>query len=126
MDEVPELPGFIPVAAVSERYGVHKGTIYYMIFSSKRFKTVFKVTRGAEDQRPVLLLDENEVRKVMAERQRDADSENPKELAAWNRRVKDWGRAGGWHQTPISISGPPQLALVEQYLKAHPEDVKPG
>lgn len=136
IEDVPELPGYLTVAAVAEMYQIHKGTVYYMIFKSRRFRTVFKVTKGMssqgeKDKRPLLLLDEREVKQVFAQKAEDAtlngstDPQLKAKLTAWNKRVKQWGRDNGWTETPIAISGPPQIQLIEAYLKAHPEDRKP-
>lgn len=128
--DIPELPGYLTVAAVSERYGIHKGTVFYMIYNSRRFENVYKVskgkTNGTEDQRPLLLLLEEEVKTVMADRGLTEQAGPNSTLAAWNRRVKDWARSIGWTQTPIEVKGPPQRALVAEYLKANPDDIKPG
>lgn len=131
-DEVPTLPGYLTVGQISAMYGVHKHTIYYMVFETKRFQHVYKVTSevpgGERDHRPVLMILAEEVKRVMEEREK-AESSSPdmvKQLTQWHRRVKAWGRDTGWTQTPITPSGPPHLQLQAAYLQANPDDRKPG
>lgn len=129
-DEIPELPGYLPVAAISARYGVHKGTIYYMIYHQRLFRHVYKISTGVDDKRPLLLILEQEVDAVFAARVQSAAT--VKNLSAaqllqqWNRRVKQWGTDQGWTDTRIFPSGPPNKALVEAYLADNPEDPSPA
>lgn len=125
--DIPELPGYMTVAAVSDLYGVNKGTIYYMIYNSRRFKSVVKVSKGLDDQRPMLLLSADEVKKIFDVRENfvPIDPSRAKDLTIWNRRVKQWGRQVGWGDQ-ILASGPPAIGLVDEYVRQHPQDPKPG
>ncbi len=129
LDDIPELPGYLTVAAVAEKYGVGKGSIYNMVYSQLRFKNVFKITKGGNggDKRPLILLLETEVARVFSDKSQYTVSDP--ELAArrsdWRKRVKTWGRADGWNETPIAVSGPPHASLVHAYLQANPDDPMP-
>lgn len=130
-EEIPELPGYITVAALSEMYGVDKGTIYYMLYNSQAFKRAYKVMKGVVDPKPLILLDRNEATKVMDARKDRLETRaqvpaTAQALRDWNRRVKDWGIETGWTQTRISDSGQPNMPLMQAYLEKHPEDVRPG
>lgn len=127
--DIPELPGYLPVARIAADYGVHKGTIYYMIYHQAAFRHVYKVTTGVEDPRPLIVILESEVRSVFAERERRANEAREltpaQQLNVWNRRVKQWGRDTAWDRTPILTAGPPSVPLTAAYLDAHPDDPKP-
>lgn len=140
IDDIPELPGYMTLAAIAAKYKVDKGTVRYMILAQNAFKTVCKVTKGGlqeddKDKRPLLLISSAEVEEVFAERKKLNDQLkqqrllNPgrsEDVIAWNRRVKEWGRSIGWTQTPISIAGPPNQTLIVAYVKRHPDDVRPA
>jgi hypothetical protein len=127
--EIPELPGYLPVSRIAADYGVHKGTVYYMIYQQAAFQHVFKVSMGADDPRPLIVILESEVRSVFAERERHAKlMATPtlaQQLAAWNRRIKDWGRSIDWTETAIHVSGPASLSLTAAYQREHPGDPRP-
>lgn len=130
-EEIPELPGYITVAALSDKYGVDKGTIYYMLYNGQKFSRPYKVMKGTVDPKPLILLDRNDAFKVMDARaqQQSAKANLPataQELREWNRRVKDWGIETGWTQTRISESGQPSLPLIRAFLEKYPQDVRPG
>ncbi len=129
LDDIPELPGYITVAAVAEKYGQSKGAIYNMVYGQVRFKHVFKITKGGNggDKRPLILLMESEVAKVFEDKSKFTvqDPELAAKRAAWRKRVKEWGRGEGWTETPIAISGPPHAQLVHAYLEANPNDPMP-
>lgn len=130
-DEIPELPGYITVAALAERFDVDKSTIYYMLYSVQAFARPYKIMKGVKDERPLILLDATDAVAVMTERVRNlkrdaAVPRTAKNVRSWNLRVKDWGRETGWSQTRISAAGPPHKALADAYLAEHPGDVKPG
>lgn len=126
VQDIPELPGYMTVADIAERYGINKGTVYHMIYESQRFKTVFKISKGGTNQRPMLLVSESEVMKAFAGRTVVTDPQQVVKVGEWNKRVKQWGLDTGWTQTPIFPSGPPQISLVEAFVKANPDDVRPG
>jgi hypothetical protein len=126
-EDIPELPGYLSVGKAAERHGVNKGTIYYHIFTSRKLKTVFKITRGGDDPRPILLVAEREVDAVFASRTVRADSTPTNvELRDWNRRVKQWAGEVGWTETVVRESGPPPRSLVAAYALAHPDDIEPA
>lgn len=127
VEEIADLPGYMTVSAIAARYGVNKGTVYHMIYSTRRLKTVFKVGKGKDDQRPLLVVAENEVKQVFADRNKQAidDPSFLKRNGEFNKRVKAWGLAEGWTQTPIHILGAPHRVLVEAYEKANPQDLRP-
>jgi hypothetical protein len=127
IDEIPDLPGYLSVAQVVERYGINKQTVYYMIFSQRAFKRVFKISRGSDAKRVVLMLNEAEVASVMQQRE-ERGHRPPSRKAAlrdWTYRVKQWGWDNKWTATPIAKSGPPTRQLVDAYLQAHPDDPRP-
>lgn len=132
--DIPELPGYLTVSAVAERYGMAKGSIYHMIYAKRRFKNVYKVGKGGhkggkggEDKRPLLLLATNEVDEVFAQRERPqvTDPDLSQKMNAWNKRVKQWAREQGWTQTVIRISGQPPKVMQQAYLQANPDDTRP-
>jgi hypothetical protein len=127
--QIPELPGYIPVARIAADYGVHKGTIYYMIYHQAAFRHVYKVSTGMDDPRPLIVILESEVREVFAARERKAKEIRQltpaQQVQQWNRRVKQWGRDIGWEKTPILLSGPPSVPLVTAYLEEHADDPRP-
>lgn len=130
VDDIPELPGYTTVAALASEYGVAKGTIYYLLYTKRAFERPYKVSRGLSDERPLILLEEKNAHEVMKKRgtemaEHNRVSGNADEVKHWNRRVKNWGREIGWTTTRISDSGQAGKLLVEAYLEAHPEDVRP-
>jgi hypothetical protein len=130
-EEIPELPGYITVSALAERYDVDKGTIYYMLYNSQVFSRAYKIVKGVGDTKPLIMLDVNDATKVMDER-RDRQAAkavgpmNARNLREWNRRIKDWGIETGWTQTRISETGQPNMPLIKAYLESNPQDVRPG
>jgi hypothetical protein len=128
IDDIDELPGYVSVAKAADRYGVNKGTIYYHIFTTQELKTVFKITKGGDDPRPLLVISEAEVDKVFTRRNAErVDTPQVKlDLRSWNRRVKQWAAEVHWTKTPVLVSGPPHRILELAYQDAHPEDTKPG
>jgi hypothetical protein len=131
IDEIPELPGYMTLAAIAEKYSVSKSTVYYMIMGQRLFRTVVKVTKGSDeagkgDKRPMLLIKTSEVEKVFAERSfRVVTAETSERLKEWNRRIKQWGRTSGWSETAIHVAGAPPRILVDAYLAEHPDDQRP-
>lgn len=132
IDEIPELPGYMTLAAIAAKYKVDKGTVRYMILNQNVFSTVCKVTKGGltdKDKRPLLLISSGEVEQVFAARAKfkaeQPDPARKQEVIEWNRRVKQWGRSVGWTQTPISSAGPPNQTLIVAYAKRHPDDPRP-
>jgi hypothetical protein len=130
VDDIPELPGYTTVAALADKYGVHKGTIYYLLYNKEAFQRPYKVSRGLKDERPLILLEEKNAYEVMERRGTELAAQrrvsgSAEELKHWNRRVKNWGREIGWTTTRISESGQAGKLLIEAYLQTHPEDVRP-
>lgn len=131
VEEIPELPGYMTVAAIADKYHVHKGTVYYMITNSLSFgpNAVFKASKGTgDDQRPLLLVRTDAVTRVFAKRAKDfkpVTDEYATAINDWNRRVKQWGRDSGWTLTPIRTMGPPQHDLMAAYLRENPGDMRP-
>lgn len=130
-DEIPELPGYITVAALAEKFGVNKSTIYYLLYSVQAFSRPYKIMKGVLDERPLILLDANDANLVMEKRKaglavEGAVPRTAKNVTEWNLRVKNWGRETGWTQTRISPAGPPHKALADAYSAQHPQDVRPG
>lgn len=126
LEDIPPIPGYVSVARTAKILGMTKASVYYKIYDQDAFKRVYKLP-GAEDaSRPVLLLLESEVREV-AEREAAARPRDParEALAAWNKRVKDWGRTTGWSVTDIRAPGQPHLSLQAAYIAANPDDVRP-
>ncbi len=129
VEDIPELPGYSTVAAVSERYGVVKGTIYHMLFEQGKFKHVYKIRKGGNggETKPLLMLLDAEVERVFADRSKLPvnDPELSRRRTEWSKRVKNWGREVNWTQTPIAVSGPPPAVLVAAYVQANPRDPRP-
>lgn len=130
-EDMPDLPGYWTVARVSAEYGMSKEGVRNMVWAQKLFPGACKVTWGEPgDPNPkiILLLPEQEVRKVFARRTaaREQGPSLAKQINAWNRRVKDWGRVNSWAQTPIRVSGAPHKLLAEAYLEANPADPRPS
>lgn len=127
INDIPELPGYMTVNRVAALLGLSKASVYYKIYDQKAFKHVYKVSGRDNDQRPVLLLLESEVKAVVAEEQRKAEQQPLRvRLHAWNMRVKEWGRSTGWGGgVPIHKSGMAHKDLVRDYVKEHPEDPRP-
>lgn len=136
IDDIPELPGYLTVAAISAKYKVHKGTVFYAIMYQGLFPegTVYKVGKGKGDAegerngRPLILVEEKQADKVFTERAETLKKITPEytnHLVEWNRRVKEWGHEIGWNETPIRVMGPPTQQLVAAYLGAHPDDPRP-
>jgi hypothetical protein len=132
LDDLPELPGYITVGKAAEKYGVHKGTIYYMIFNSQKIRSAHRVLKGGGDPRPIIVVSKEEVDRVMTQRAASGEadvpvvSDLPAQKSEWNRRVKAWATQIGWTQTTIKTFGPAPRPMVEAYLAANPEDPKPG
>lgn len=124
--DFPEVPGYMTVAQVAKLYGVSKENVYYKIYTQRRFRKVFRVGKNRnETTRPVLLLDEAEVRAMHA---RETAVSYDKQLLEYNRRVKEWARRTGWRSrtgTPTHLNGPPHRELVEAYTAANPQDPPP-
>ncbi len=125
--DIPELPGYLTVYRVAKLFGLSKASIYYKIYEQQAFKHVYKIPGSENDQRPVLVVLESEVHQVLAqERARAAQEPLRVRLNAWNKRVKDWGRATNWGDgVPIHKSGMAHKSLVEDYLAANPNDPRP-
>jgi hypothetical protein len=130
INDIPELPGYITVAAVADKYGLSKGMVYYLLYTKQAFGRPYKVSRGASDERPLILLDTREVDQIMEGRkaemiEHDRASAPAEDLRQWNLRVKDWGRSTGWDTTRISVSGQPGKQLVAAYQATHADDPRP-
>jgi hypothetical protein len=129
--EIPELQRYITVAALAEMYEVDKGTIYYMLYNQSAFSRVYKVMKGVNDERPLILLNRLNAVAVMDERKKRLEAGGPRASTAqeqreWNRRVKDWGHSIGWSESRISRQGRPGQQLVDAYLRENPDDPQPG
>src|SRR5215475_3428460 len=70
-DEIPELPGYVTVAALAKKYNVNKGTIYYLLYNKRAFASACKVSKGEGDERPLILLATREADRVMSQRSAD-------------------------------------------------------
>lgn len=129
--DLPELPGYVTVGALAERFGVSKETVYYLLYDKKSITRAYKISKGVEGNRPLILIEERQGEEVMVARAKELEEKGrmlatPHQLRDWNRRVKDWGRENNWTLTVIRASGQPGIELQRAYLQAHPEDPKPA
>lgn len=128
--DFPEVPGYMTVKQVAALYGMSRENIFYKIYTQRRFQKVYRVGKDMDEtERPMLLLDEAEVRAVHArDTARETAATFEQLLNAFNKRVKAWGREHDWHSatgTPVRVHGAPHRELVEAYLRAHPDDPEP-
>src|ERR1700755_2723471 len=109
--DLPELPGYMTVQAAADLFGFAKASIFYKIYEQQVFKHVYRIGSVEETKRPVVVLLESEVRQVKAREDAEA-AQIPYHMRinAWNKRVKDWGRATNWRATEINIQGQPHRA----------------
>lgn len=127
LSDFPELEGYVSVAKAAQLMNVSKPSVYYMIYDQGLFAGVRRIGGDPADpgglkERAYLLIPEDEFERVRAER----ETKKPplhKLVHAWNERVRAWGKANDFHTTEWSR---PTTALVEAYLKAHPDDPRPA
>lgn len=130
LSEIPELEGWVSVTKAAKLMGLSKPSIYYMIHDQGLFNGVRRIGGDPMDpsgikERAYLLIPQEEVERVQAERQARAAKEPPLhvQINNWNTRLNDWGRANGFH---VTTTGRPTNALVEAYVEAHPLDPRPA
>lgn len=123
--DIPDLPGYMTVAQVAFLFNVSRFTVYDDIYVKRRFKKVFRAGKPEDTGRPMLLLDETEVR----EQYEQSQQLSPKQaFRAWNLRVKTWANESGWAQRNglvVSPRGEAQLKMVFAYVDEHPDDPNP-
>jgi hypothetical protein len=128
--DIPDLPGFSTVAQIAAKWSVHKGTVFYMILHQLAFPegSVYKVSKGKEDQRPLILVKTDVANEIMGRRAETLKKISPTysgDVGAWNRRVKEWGKSVGWTETAIRTMGPPTQLLEDAYVQQFPDDPRP-
>lgn len=131
IEDLPELPGYITVGGLAERYSVTKETIYYLLYDKKVLTRSYKISKGVEGGRPLIMIEERQGDEVLQARQKELAEHGkttgtPEQLREWNRRVKDWGRKTDWQLTQIRDSGQPGIALQHAYIEANPDDPRPA
>lgn len=132
--DYPQLPGYMTVAQVAKLWGTSKENIFYKIYNQQKFKHVYRVGENEDEtKRPMLMLLAAEVREVYEREQREKQEGKPltvaQQRAAWFGRVRVWGREQGWRSktgSPVYDSGPLHRDLMDDYLKAHPDDAEPA